>query len=702
MESVLKIRNPFQKFLTIFSIERPTFWMLVSCGVWLWLFRDYLTGRIGLFSDAISYFDHSRFFVDSLKHGVFPLWDHFWNSGSPNDFFLRRIGAYTPVYLWMLVLKLLGLSWTTAYILGQSLYFFWGTWGFFLLVKTVYKDERVAFTAFLLLLFSAVGTRIFDSYMCLVIVPTIWFFYFSHAFMTAPNRRAWAGLVLSFMIAMNTYIPLFFLTIILVAAIFWVLFFPRETWGTFKRISGFVHEHPLFFWSIFGVGVLALVPPVAFFVNSASGGLSMPDRHGAPGASLVNHVLGVDPKLLSWGVMEDLFFTTFFMDFRRFILALVYVPFLWIPLWILGGVCRINRRVCFFFALGVFFLFLGTPLAVPLHAFLYKHVFYFKYIRNLHFFLWFILLPLFVFITAEFLSQLLTFQLVNPRRKAIAVSLIVVVHVALCLWVIHQDNGILSTYFALGASFCVCLWFALACEHARGWALWLALLIVIIPQSFQVFTYAVHNMPNQRGYAYDMANQDFAYQRPAGSIDLYYSTAGFSNLCLGISEKALIDVLGYKLVAYDEIEPFQGYDKLEGDILAHKDVAYVEGIPAPVRFSSGTVLTRFEKDSMSLRVTGFNSNRLFVDTDMPVTRLLSYQDCFSKGWHVFIDGHQEKLLEVARAFKGVIVPAGKHTVEFRYGSLGWYGLQWVLLTLFNVLFYGLVWAWWKNGREALK
>ena len=94
----------------IFAPGRPYFWMVIACAVWLFTFRDYFTGRTTLFSDATSYFDHTRFFLENLKKGVFPLWDYFWNHGSSNEFFLRRLGAYNPIYLWMLVLKSVGFS----------------------------------------------------------------------------------------------------------------------------------------------------------------------------------------------------------------------------------------------------------------------------------------------------------------------------------------------------------------------------------------------------------------------------------------------------------------------------------------------------------------------------------------------------------------------------------------------------------------
>jgi hypothetical protein len=687
--------------------QRPGFWMVLACAIWLVLFREYFTGRIALFSDAVSYFDHTHYYLESLKRGVFPLWDYFWQNGSPNEFFLRRIGCYNPIYLWMLLLQVFGLPSLTAYLLTHAFYFFLGTAGFYLLAKAVYKDERVAFTAFLLLLFSAAGTRVFDSYMCLVIVPTIWSFYFAFAFLSSPGRWSLTGLALSFIIAMNTYIPLFYLTIVFAAAIFWVLFFFQEAREAGKKVIGFFARDKVFFSMISAAVVLALIPPLAFFMSTAVGVLSLPERHGA---STLNHVLSVDTKLLSWGVMEDLFFTSFYSDFRRFILALVYVPFFSLVLWALGGLCRANRRVLYCFALGIFFILLGTPLAVPLHAFLYKHVFYFKYIRNLHFFLWFMLLPLFIFIAAEFMSQLFKASLSTRGNKIRAVLLLIAAHAGFYLWVARQGDAIASTFFSIGASLGLCLWYVLAREHAKGWPLWLALLIVVIPQSFQVFTYAIHNMPNFPSYEYVRVPKNFTYvtaetPQTAGTdkrcAGMYYSTAGYQELCQGVSNKAFSSLLTHKLVAYDRVLPFKrSYPALQDAVLGDRDVAFAEGIETQLDLSAGQGPVRFEKDSSILKVLSFQANRLVLKTDYSQEKFLVYFDNYAKGWKTFVDGHQTKLFVANGSFKGVLVPLGRHTVEFRYGDSLWYAFQWVLIVLFNMLFYGLVWSLWKGRRQV--
>ena len=79
-------------------------WIFFTFVIWAYVFRGYLSSRFTLISDAQSYYDHTRFFIENLKNGIYPLWDPFWYYGAPNDFFLRRIGAFNPFYLIILII----------------------------------------------------------------------------------------------------------------------------------------------------------------------------------------------------------------------------------------------------------------------------------------------------------------------------------------------------------------------------------------------------------------------------------------------------------------------------------------------------------------------------------------------------------------------------------------------------------------------
>ena len=712
MELVKNVRSFFEDYRVKSVLDKPYLWMMVACFIWLVAFGDYFTGKSTLSSDAISYFEHTFYFIENIKRGIFPLWDSSWNHGAPNDFFLRRIGCYNPIYIVMAFLNVVGFSHPVTYLLVLSFYFFFGAFGFYLLTKTVYKDERVAFGAFLLLLFSTVGTRIFDSYMCLVIVPTIWFFYFFAVFLLSPRRLYWAGLCLSFMIAMNTYIPLFFLTIVFVVGLFWMIFFPKEAWAAGRRAANFFLAHPGFTVLLAAVVLLSLIPPLAFFLSTRQEAIVLPERHGAAGASSGAHVLSIDTKLLSWGVMEDLFFTGYFTDFRRFLLALVYVPFFGVALWVWGACCRVNRRIFFYFSIAVFFTLLGTPLAAPLHQFLFKHVFYFKYIRNLHFFLWFILFPLFIFISAEFLSQIFLMPIKGAKEKVWAALMVITTSAVFFLFTLCRGDGVWTTFFAIGATLAVSLWYLFKRERLKGWLLWALLLIVIVPQAFQVFRYISQNAPWTDIYK-NLPLPKFQYVteiRPAASSDnrcgyLYYSTSHFDDLCKNVSGLAMSSSLTHMLVAYGRVEPLNksqwDYTKLDLALSKDLDVGFASGLKGPLVLSPNEKPVKFERDSPALSVRHFDTNTLSLKTNFDQEKFLVYTDSFAQGWQAFIDGKRVDLYAANLAYKGIRVPAGKRSIEFRYESPWWYGFNWFMLVIFNVLFWGVAWAFFNRRREIV-
>src|SRR5258708_29882001 len=159
--------------------QRSTaFWIFLAFVVWIFAFRGYLSSKFELSSDALSYYDHTKFFIENLARGIYPLWDPFWYNGAPNDFFLRRIGALNPFYLTILIFKSIGIPYTLSYLWFLAGYYWSGMLAFYLLAMRIYHDRFIAYAGYLILLFSALGTRLFDSYMLLVTVPLIWFFYF--------------------------------------------------------------------------------------------------------------------------------------------------------------------------------------------------------------------------------------------------------------------------------------------------------------------------------------------------------------------------------------------------------------------------------------------------------------------------------------------------------------------------------------------
>ena len=193
---------------------------LLSFCIWIYCFRDFLSGKFSLTSDALAYVEHFKFFTDQISSGVYPLWDPTRDGGVPVEFFLRRIGSHNPFYFLIIVLQKLGLSFLHAYLSFLAFYFFLGTLGFYGVAKQIFKDSLSAFVAFLFILFSSLGTRIFDSYIILTFTPLMWFFYFLVGFFqTSPDERSkqkfcFTGGVFTLMILFNTYLPFYFAVIV--------------------------------------------------------------------------------------------------------------------------------------------------------------------------------------------------------------------------------------------------------------------------------------------------------------------------------------------------------------------------------------------------------------------------------------------------------------------------------------------------------
>jgi hypothetical protein len=60
------------------------------------------------------------------------------------------------------------------------------------------------------------------------------------------------------------------------------------------------------------------------------------------------------------------------------------------------------------------------------------------------------------------------------------------------------------------------------------------------------------------------------------------------------------------------------------------------------------------------------SSVVVLDTDVDCDRLLVYTDTWAPSWRVWVDGRETRALRVDNAIRGALVPAGRHTVEWRY------------------------------------
>jgi Bacterial membrane protein YfhO len=65
-------------------------------------------------------------------------------------------------------------------------------------------------------------------------------------------------------------------------------------------------------------------------------------------------------------------------------------------------------------------------------------------------------------------------------------------------------------------------------------------------------------------------------------------------------------------------------------------------------------------------ITTFQSRYVRGDVDAPWPALALFTDTWFPGWHAFVDGREQPILRANYLFRGVVVPPGRHVLEFRY------------------------------------
>jgi len=290
------------KFKGLISTRTLPFFVTLSFLIWMFAFRGFLSSSLALESDAQAYAEHFYYWIENMARGVFPIWEPDRNAGIPVEFFLRRIGAYNPLYFGLLILRKFHMPFIYAYLIFLTSYFFLGMIGFLQTLRKVIKDDFASYVAFLLLLFSSLSTRVFDSYIIFICVPMVWFFYYLLSFKEKPSRYAFLGIILTLMILLITYIPLYFMMIVFVFTIAYILFYFRDLPQLGKQCLSFVKKYRLFVLCSMLALVVALIPGYQFYKIMSSGDLVLPERNEQ--VKVENEMVVSEETSTTWGIAE--------------------------------------------------------------------------------------------------------------------------------------------------------------------------------------------------------------------------------------------------------------------------------------------------------------------------------------------------------------------------------------------------------------
>ncbi|MCA9398783.1 MAG: hypothetical protein KC618_03455, partial [Candidatus Omnitrophica bacterium] len=344
-----------KKFLTDRNLHLLL--IILSFFVWIFCFKGFVFNQLSLESDAIAYYEHFQYFTDNISRGVYPFWEAGRIKGIPAEFFMRRIGSFNPLFGYIVIQSFFEIPFRFTYLSFLALYYFLGVVGFYLLALRIFQNKTVALVTYLLFMFSSIGTRMFDSYFLLVVIPMIWFFYFLVSFACHQKRHLFIGIIFTLMILATTYVPFFFINILLTFILCYSIFYLKESGRFLQNSFRFVIKNKIFTGLCTICLGVSLMPGILLW-QDAGGGLV--DKKGPEFALTQRNASGEAENAISvgletitsWGIEEDILYAVSFEDMRTFKFAILYIPVFAYIILFLGLACRIRKRLLFFFVWG--------------------------------------------------------------------------------------------------------------------------------------------------------------------------------------------------------------------------------------------------------------------------------------------------------------------------------------------------------------
>ena len=508
--------------------------LIVPFILWFFCFRPFFSGHLYLQADAISYGEHIGFYTDQLSRGVYPLWDPTWCQGAPNDFFLRRIGDVNPLLFLIVFLKWLGVTSAVSYLFFLGVYYFLAGWAFYLITRLLLSDRFFAFIAYILFLFSSWGSEIFYNYIIIIYLPLVWFFYFLLSFSRKPGRGPFLGMFFCAGLVVTTYIPFFFLTVLAIFTILYILFYGEFFIQFLKRGSVFLEKNMVLagFCAIFLLG--SCVPALVFYKESKSGEFVLPNRHlGSDSASAIT--VGMD-NVASGDIINHGYFDRIFDDHAHMDMGDIYMPYVFFLILLSTALAGSNRLIYFllFNILGLSLITVTT--AGGVHRFLYEHVIFFKFIRNIYYFFWLAIFPMLILLSVTAFKSLLD-TINGSKRKKLWLAYVLVSHLIFIVFLFGRHGVLPGAWAAIILSLTYFLVYFFARESISYPLGFVLLLSAVFLQSAQVYGFLEGKLyKSQQSEAhYIQTHKDPVLQR----MNIYYASAWFSALVEYIDPQVL-------------------------------------------------------------------------------------------------------------------------------------------------------------------
>ncbi len=653
--------------------------LILTCFIWLALFKDFIFIHVNFYKDSYTNFCYFKYFFNSLFDGHIPLWDPYLFLGRP-FLSLGLAGMLNPVALLVFALHFLGLNYVQLYVIYLIVCFFFGILGSFLLGRIILKHDSYALIFVWLVTFSGFGCMLFrEIYITLLFITAVWFFVFFLKFFSTFTLKDFWGMIFTLMLAETTYYPFYFICLISVFLIVAALLFPQAVLEQAKGFFHFIRRHKIPMLSgILGI-VLAMAPLFLVQRLNAAGEINSSSRHSlklcgqAPSSAAMqyNEIAYENSLANDFGSGEQ------FAHFSYLTLEqeVAYMPLFCYLILLISLPVLFDRKKLAMFLMALMLFLIGLAGATPVYKFLFEHIFFFKYFRNLFFFLAYVMPLMALFASAQLKSMEEQFS--NPARRWTYIVYITLAHLGFYLLLRSYGCIFPVSYITVILSLLLFTAVILGAFKNRNILLLMGLGAVLMLEPAMFIKYFQANTPAMPSYPLPYHHDPFRfhYVRPeADPVDQLYGPYADSMYPIFAS---LQDSSGKITFPPDFIH------QSIADFYCHVPLRQ---IPATIRYklalydnetgSPDIVPRPLLDDSDVLNITHFDPNSLTLAAHFPKKQFLVYRDAYSRFWKAFINGREADIHLTQYAFKGVLVPAGKSIVEFRYAP---YGGEWIYI-----------------------
>jgi hypothetical protein len=163
------------------------------------------------------------------------------------------------------------------------------------------------------------------------------------------------------------------------------------------------------------------------------------------------------------------------------------------------------------------------------------------------------------------------------------------------------------------------------------------------------------NNPNPR--VLQMLNTKYLIEKDGNGI-----TKGFQKLETALGPCWLVKNIQFVKNADDEMKALDNFNPKDTAIVHESFKAQIAGLPQLDSVASITsdTLNKNENDKLNYSFNA-SSNQFAVFSEV----------YYPAGWKAFIDGKETTIIKTNYALRGLAVPAGKHTIEFRFEPQGY-------------------------------